>query len=191
MLTEEEWVQAENSRVHQKPTKQPRLYWYGVVQAGDGRRYPFVVKHREKVPRGNVEIRGPVENVEVAKEESKRLAKLPFQPHRKAFVQPPPEDEEVQEGAVAMHVDGNVSHMVIVLRVRSNGDAACLMFSSNPEFGKVARRAKKEELALSGFICTKTTYLASCVRHKSDLFPNGLVFSQDRTDALYREFFGS
>jgi hypothetical protein len=99
----------------------------------------------------------------------------------------------VRRGSVARHVSNGREHMSIILRVRANGNAPCLFFTSNPNWKRVSnrryRRATDEEIKLAGMITSKETYLTSAVRHSSEFLPIGVEFPDHRLESLYKEFF--
>lgn len=90
-------------------------------------------------------------------------------------------------GSVVTHDDCEGSHYAIVLDILSDNYANILMFSSK-ELGYRVRPLTKEELALSGFINSKKTYISLKRRPLWELYPQGLEFPIHRVEELKREF---
>lgn len=180
VLTDEIWELATAAR-NRALASEPKMYWYGAYPTRKGPR-PFIVKDRSKIPEGALEIFGPISSCEEATRKARALA-----------VSLAPREEEVvgkaklTEGSVARHHDSWGDHFVVALRLRENGDVACLFFTSNARIGRLATN---EEIGLAGFVTKKTTYVRGLVKSAKDMFPTGIVWSKERVDALYKEFFG-
>jgi hypothetical protein len=90
-------------------------------------------------------------------------------------------------GSVVTHDDTDGSHYAIVIGVRADRYADILMFSSK-ELGYRVRPITKEELALSGYINSKKTFISLKRRPLWELYPRGLEFPNHRVEKLRREF---
>jgi hypothetical protein len=183
VLTDEIWELAEAARNKVCLASEPRMYWYGAYPTRRGPR-PFIVKDRSKIPEGALEVLGPILSCEEATSKAHVLAaSLAPSPSREEVVG----KAEVTEGSVARHHDSDGDHFVVALRLRENGDVPCLFFTSNALTG---RQATKEEIGCAGFVTKKTTYVRGLVKSVKDMYPTGVVWSKERVDVLYKEFFG-
>jgi hypothetical protein len=90
-------------------------------------------------------------------------------------------------GSVVTHDDEENSHFAIVLDILPDNYANILMFSSK-ELGYKVRPVTREELALSGYINSKKTFLSLKRRPLWELRPRGLEFPIHRIEKLKREF---
>jgi hypothetical protein len=162
--------------------EEEKSYWYGITLTKKGFR-PLIYRQKSKAPKG-IELKEAPDLI-TAQIEADRACREAFGTNRN---QESP-DEEVVAGSVARYIDGDSEHWSIVLKVNPNGDAVCLFFSSKPEWSKSYRKATKEEIALAGFIFSKSTYLASAVRPINCFISTGLKFPLDRCEELYAEFF--
>jgi hypothetical protein len=93
----------------------------------------------------------------------------------------------IVEGSVVTHEDQANTHYAIVIVVTLDGFADILMFSSK-QLGYRCRAVTKEELALSGFISSKKTFLSLKRRPLWELRPRGLEFPSHRVEKLKQEF---
>lgn len=93
----------------------------------------------------------------------------------------------IVEGSVVTHEDQANIHYAIVLVITLDKFADILMFSSKP-LGYRCRAVTKEELALSGFISSKKTFLSLKRRPIWELRPRGLEFPNHRIEELKQEF---
>lgn len=181
---DEKWNLALKAREDQERGEvQKKEYWYGTIPSKNGPRL-FIVRDKNKVPPNHLEVYGPVDSIEqvptnVDQLETDRIARRSASGY-----------SEIKAGMVALHHDQDGEHFVIVLEPWGRDRVACLFFTSSPNFGKVNRRATKEEIALAGFVTSKVTYLAGCVRDTADMDATGKSFSKERTSALCAEFFG-
>ena len=92
-------------------------------------------------------------------------------------------------GRVVCHFDGGRKHRGILLTKCSTKHWFLLFFTSNPFWGKVARKATKEELAISGFVYDKPTYLASAIRPEHELTTKEYILPEHWIARLVKEFF--
>lgn len=93
----------------------------------------------------------------------------------------------VYPGSVVTHDDTEGSHYAIVLSIYPGNYADILMFSSK-ELGYRVRPITQEELALSGYINSKKTFISLKRRPIWELRPRGLEFPDHRVEELKREF---
>lgn len=92
----------------------------------------------------------------------------------------------VVSGDVSLHSDGD-EHMAVILEVTGD-DCEALFFTSNPNWASNSRRATRDEIAMAGFVSSRTTYLAYVVRPTWDFTPLGITFPSHRIEALKQEF---
>lgn len=93
----------------------------------------------------------------------------------------------VYPGTVADHSDEGGNHMAVVLGV--DGDLCeALFFTSNPNWSDRSRRASRDELAMAGFVHTKTTYLAYVVRPTWTFEATELTYPSHWVTSLRHEF---
>jgi hypothetical protein len=97
-----------------------------------------------------------------------------------------PLDKPINSGSIVTHEDADGHHFAIVLEVE--GNRAELLFLSSKRFGRRCREATKDELALTGFVYTKKTYLCLVTRSVSDLCSQGVNFPEHRVQDLIKEF---
>jgi hypothetical protein len=93
---------------------------------------------------------------------------------------------DLYPGLVAIYDDGT-EHAAVILTV-TDDQCEALFFTSNPGWAEASRRASKEELAMAGYITTRTTYLAYVVRPKWYFVPTDREFSRHWTGNLHEEF---
>lgn len=86
-----------------------------------------------------------------------------------------------------MHSDGIRSHLAIVVEVGPTFTKA-LFFTSNPNWGSGARRAKLEELAHAQYVQTRKTYLSAVVRYTYEFEPAEGRVPEDAVARYLREF---
>lgn len=96
----------------------------------------------------------------------------------------------IVSGSVVTHEDHENSHHAIVLGLVSGSQADILMFSSK-ETGYKCRAVTREELALSGYISSKKTFLSLKRRPLWELRPRGIDFPAHRIEELRKEFLES
>lgn len=93
----------------------------------------------------------------------------------------------IVEGSVVTHEDREGTHYAIVLALTLDGYADILMFSSK-QLGYLCRAVTKEEMALSGFVSSKKTFISLKKRPLWELRPRGLEFPSHRVEQLKGEF---
>jgi hypothetical protein len=93
-------------------------------------------------------------------------------------------------GSVVTHEDEDNTHYAIVLDIYSSKYADILMFSSK-ELGYRVRPVTKEELALSGYVNSKRTFISLKRRPLWELHPRGIEFPSHRIEDLKKEFMGT
>jgi hypothetical protein len=98
-----------------------------------------------------------------------------------------PSPGDVQVGDVVVHQDHEGHHFAVILDIPDEVSAWAVFFSGKV-YGKVSRRATKDELALAGFVHTKTTYLNLVYRHILDFHKHGVSFPEHRVLKLRKEF---
>lgn len=97
-------------------------------------------------------------------------------------------EHDVVPGAVCTFTDTSAHHTIVLRILPSGCECDALMFTSNPAWARLARRATTDELALAGYAMKNVTYLALVRRSLSLFDATGAVFPQHRLDALKKEF---
>ena len=92
----------------------------------------------------------------------------------------------VEMGDVAMHEDEQ-EHVAIILTINGD-DCEALFFTSNPHWSVKSRKAKREELAMAGYVHSKITYLAYAQRPSWGFRPLGRSFPDHWIQSLKSEF---
>jgi len=100
-----------------------------------------------------------------------------------------PQPGDVSVGSVATHDDGDGNHQAIILDLPNSTSAWAVFFSSKP-YGRVSRLATKDEIALAGFVSSKSTYLNLVMRPVIDFFSCGITFPEHRIEDLRKEYLG-
>ncbi|MCK9567616.1 hypothetical protein M0R72_01540 [Candidatus Pacearchaeota archaeon] len=175
-----------------------RTYYYGVRRVVDHKEKiePFVI--RKKIPNKGVVFQPPDALVlresaqspdELKKVASEMLLEYYYDEARKREVVELPQLGDVSVGSVATHDDGEGHHQAIILDL-PNATSAWAIFFSSKQYGRVTRVATKDEIALAGFVSSKTTYLNLVMRPVIDFFSCGITFPDHRITDLRREYLG-
>ncbi len=90
-------------------------------------------------------------------------------------------------GRVAVHNDEFGQHYAVILEI-VGVECKALFFTSNSHWGSMSRRATKDELAMAGFVYSRTTYLAYVVRSIWDFYATDLSFPSHWLQSLRHEF---
>jgi hypothetical protein len=163
-----------------------QLYFGAYAKKASGAHIrPFVCLAAEEVPERCLEVQCEVLPREEADQKAQEIAKRHKEEREKQKVVEPIKTEEatsstwevpdLHPGRVAVHDDGVKSHIAIIVEVGEEYTKA-LFFTSNPSWGKAqARRARTEELAYTGFVSTRKTYLMGVVRPTSEFSPMDAV----------------
>jgi hypothetical protein len=175
-----------------------RVYYYGIrLEDTPPQPRPFVVKKKcgenQKPPEALVlyeSTKPPGELKELARDllgEYKKSSLQRILEERIPQEQELPSPGDVQVGDVVIHNDHEGNHFAIILEIPDEVSAWALFLSSKV-WGKVSRKATKDELALVGFVSTNGTYLNLAYRHILDFYRHGISFPEHRTQKLRQEF---
>ena len=184
------------------PKKGQHLYYYGVAYVGKNNKIvPFCTRKSDKIPERVVILRQIYEYSDKIQELAKETIEevIPNQHILSQDVidiildkvvktaEPVNLDpDELRPGSVVTHEDSGGHHFAIILEIEGNRTE--LLFLSSKRFGRRCREATKDELALTGFVYSKKTYLCLVTRYASDLCSQRLNLPEHRTQDLIREF---
>lgn len=142
--------------------------YYGIFRVANDELRSFVVTERFKIPEDLVEVR-----ITTADEKSTTmLAERLLREYRPAPAPPPPPapaqpDDDLMPGRLVIYEDGDGGkHCAILLEPTQHGNHwfACFLTSNKKWGSHPLLRASQDDLAFSGFVSSKTTYLAPVIR---------------------------
>jgi hypothetical protein len=94
---------------------------------------------------------------------------------------------DLAPGMVAVHNDEFGQHHAVILEIEG-AECKALFFTSNSHWGAMSRRATKDELAMAGFVYSRTTYLTYVTRSVWDFHVTDLSFPKHWIQSLRQEF---
>lgn len=160
--------------------KQPKLYYYGIwltkPRRGIGKQSVFVCTKKTSIPNSAILVNQGV----MLDTKAYKLANELIEEERRKL--------KLLKGDIVIYADKYGQHTAIVLK-KGDTESTFLFVTSNPNWGRMARKITRDEESLLGYPNRgRTSYFVPVVRVNVYAVETGKSYSSYRIEELIEEF---